>query len=51
MSYVGNAEPIPQTEEGISEVSWKNEKEIMADVFPMTFENIKLILKDFWNLN
>ena len=51
VSYIGDAEPIPQTEEGISEVSWKNEKEIMADVFPITFENIKLILKDFWNLN
>ena len=51
VSYVGNAEPIPQTEEGISEVSWKNDKEIMDFVFPMTFENIKLILNDFWNLN
>lgn len=49
--YVGNAEPIPQVEEGISEVAWKDKKQIMADVFPMTFENIKLILNDYWNLN
>jgi hypothetical protein len=48
---MGNAEPIPQVEEGISEVSWKDKKQIMADVFPMTFENIKLILNDYWNLN
>lgn len=51
ISYVGNSAPIPQIEEGISEVSWKNEKEILSEVFPMTFENIKLILKDFWNLD
>ncbi len=49
VTYVGNSEPIPQIEEGISEVSWKNEKQIIAEVLPMTFENIKLILNDFWN--
>ncbi|MGA9211591.1 NUDIX hydrolase, partial [Kaistella sp.] len=49
ISYAGNSKPIPQIEEGISEVSWKNEKQIIAEVFPMTFENIKLILTDFWN--
>ncbi|QOW10313.1 NUDIX domain-containing protein [Kaistella flava (ex Peng et al. 2021)] len=49
ISYVGNSAPIPQIEEGISEVSWKNEKQIIEEVLPMTFENIKLILKDFWN--
>ncbi|MDQ0477167.1 NUDIX hydrolase [Chryseobacterium sp. MDT2-18] len=49
VSYIGTSDPVPQTEEGISEVSWKNEKQIIAEVFPMTFENIKLILNDFWN--
>ena len=49
VTYVGDSEPIPQTEEGISEVTWKDEKEIIADVFPNTFENIKLILNEWWN--
>ncbi|WHF51741.1 NUDIX domain-containing protein [Chryseobacterium gotjawalense] len=48
VSYLGTSDPVPQIEEGISEVSWKNEKQIIAEVFPMTFENIKLILNDFW---
>lgn len=48
--YVGDAEPIPQIEEGISEVSWKSEEEIINEVLPMTFENIKLILNDYWKL-
>jgi 8-oxo-dGTP pyrophosphatase MutT (NUDIX family) len=51
VSYIGNAKPIPQTEEGISEVSWKNKQQIMEQVFPMTFKNIILILNDYWNLN
>jgi ADP-ribose pyrophosphatase YjhB (NUDIX family) len=51
VSYVGNEAPVPQIEEGISEVCWKNENEITNEVFPMTFENIKLILNDYWNLN
>ena len=50
ITYIGNSAPIPQIEEGISEVSWKNKKKILSEVFPMTFENIKLILQDFWNL-
>ena len=45
--YNGSAEPKPQTEEGISEVAWKNESQIEADVLPMTFQNIKLILNDY----
>ena len=49
VNYIGNSTPIPQVEEGISEVSWKNEKQIITEVWPMTFENIKLILNDFWN--
>ena len=51
VSYVGNSDPVPQIEEGISEVSWKNEDQIIAEVIPMTFENIKLILYEFWGKN
>ena len=51
MNFVGHETPVPQIEEGISEVSWKNREEIMSDVFPMTFKNIKLILNDYWDLN
>ncbi len=51
MNFVGYETPVPQIEEGISEVSWKNREEIMSDVFPMTFKNIKLILNDYWDLN
>ena len=48
MNYVGNETPKPQTEEGITAVSWKNKEEIMKEVFPKTFNNIKLILNDYW---
>ena len=48
MSYVGNETPKPQAEEGITAVSWKNKEEIMNEVFPKTFNNIKLILNDYW---
>jgi hypothetical protein len=51
MTYVGNSQPIPQKEEGISEVSWKNEEMINNEVMRMTFENIRLILDNYWNLN
>ena len=51
MTYVGNSQPIPQKEEGISEVSFKNEEMIKNEVIRMTFENIRLILDDYWNLN
>lgn len=51
MTYVGNSQPIPQKEEGISEVSFKNEEMINNEVMRMTFENIRLILDNYWNLN
>ncbi|MEC5158781.1 NUDIX hydrolase [Chryseobacterium sp. MP_3.2] len=51
MKYFGKEELKPQTEEGISEVVWKNRAQITSEVFPMTFENIKLILNDCWNLH
>ncbi|UJF29092.1 NUDIX domain-containing protein [Kaistella sp. 97-N-M2] len=51
INYLGDETPIPQIEEGISEVSWKNADAISTDVLPMTFNNIKLILDDYWVLN
>lgn len=49
VSYVGSNAPVPQTEEGISEVVWKNKSQIESEVLPMTFENIKLTLENYWN--
>lgn len=46
MKYVGDGEPKPQIEEGITQAVWKNEDEIFRDVFPSTFKNIKLILNE-----
>ena len=51
MFYRGNEEPKPQIEEGISAVSWKNISQIEEEVMPMTFNNIKIILNEYWNLN
>lgn len=51
MEYTGTKQPVPQTEEGITEVSWKNKNNITTEVFPMTFENIKLILNEYWSEN
>lgn len=50
MTYVGNETPQPQTEEGITAVSWKNKDAIANEVFPQTFNNIKLILNDYWEV-
>lgn len=47
MRYRGTKEPIPQVEEGINEVSWKNTTEIERDVLPSTFKNIILILDNY----
>ncbi|SEG56129.1 NUDIX domain-containing protein [Halpernia humi] len=46
MFYNGNEMPMPQIEEGINEVSWKNTAQISQDVLPKTFQNIKLILQE-----
>ncbi|WP_304344136.1 NUDIX hydrolase [Chryseobacterium koreense] len=48
MKFVGEESPVPQIEEGISQVSWKNKSQIEDDVFQRTFKNIKLILNDYW---
>ena len=46
MFYKGNKIPVPQIDEGINEVSWKNSSAIKNDVLPKTFRNIKLILEE-----
>src|SRR5690606_35875177 len=49
MNLDGEDTSKPQTEEGITEVAWKNYSQIKNEVFPNTFKNIKLIIKEFWN--
>ena len=49
MNFDGEDTSKPQTEEGITEVAWKNYSQIENEVFPNTFKNIKLIIKEFWN--
>ncbi|AZI66336.1 NUDIX domain-containing protein [Kaistella daneshvariae] len=51
VEYVGDKAPVPQTEEGISEVCWKNEEEIKNTVWGNTFQNIKLIINQYWSLS
>jgi 8-oxo-dGTP pyrophosphatase MutT (NUDIX family) len=51
VEYVGDKAPVPQTEEGISEVCWKNEEEIKNTVWGNTFQNIKLIINQYWGLS
>lgn len=49
MSFEGEDTSKPQIEEGITEVAWKNSSLIESEVFPNTFKNIKLIIKEFWS--
>lgn len=49
MNFDGEDTSKPQIEEGITEVAWKNTHQIEDEVFPSTFKNIKLIIKEFWN--
>lgn len=44
MEFLGTKEAKPQVEEGITEVSWKNDQDIENQVFKNTFQNIHLIL-------
>ena len=46
MKYIGNETPKPQIEEGITKVDWIAVNHIKNKVFPNTFNNIKLILKE-----
>lgn len=50
MNFNGEDTSTPQIEEGITEVAWKNTSQIENEVFPSTFQNIKLIVKEFWDL-
>lgn len=49
MNFNGEDTSKPQTEEGITEVAWKSITQIENEVFPSTFQNIKLIVKEFWD--
>jgi len=49
MNFNGEDTSKPQIEEGITEVAWKNTSQIEEEVFPSTFKNIKLIVKEFWD--
>ncbi|AZA84682.1 NUDIX hydrolase [Chryseobacterium lactis] len=49
MFFDGEDTSKPQIEEGITEVAWKDISQIENEVFPSTFKNIKLIVKEFWN--
>ncbi len=49
MNFNGEDTSTPQIEEGITEVAWKNTAQIESEVFPSTFQNIKLIVKEFWD--
>lgn len=46
MFYKGEAPPVPQIEEGITHVDWKNKDQIRHEVLPNTFKNIQLILSE-----
>lgn len=48
MNFDGEDTSKPQQEEGITEVAWKDKVQIENEVFPGTFQNIKLIIKEFW---
>ncbi|MCW3170137.1 NUDIX domain-containing protein [Chryseobacterium sp. 09-1422] len=49
MNFDGEDTSKPQLEEGITEVAWKNISQIESEVFPNTFKNIQLIIKEFWD--
>ncbi|MCL8538731.1 NUDIX domain-containing protein [Chryseobacterium gallinarum] len=49
MNFNGEDTSKPQIEEGITEVAWKTIPQIESEVFPSTFQNIKLIVKEFWD--
>jgi 8-oxo-dGTP pyrophosphatase MutT (NUDIX family) len=49
MNFSGEDTSKPQIEEGITEVAWKNTSRIEEEVFPSTFKNIELIIKEFWS--
>lgn len=46
MNYTGTETPIPQEEEGITQVKWMGEQEMEETVYNNTFQNIRLILDE-----
>ena len=46
MDFTGTEQPSPQTEEGISQVRWMSRAQIADEVFPTTFQNIRLIISE-----
>lgn len=46
MKNEGNETPIPQIEEGITDVQWLSEEDIYFKVLPNTFKNIQLVLTE-----
>lgn len=50
MKKTGDHVAKPQIEEGISEIRWMNLQEIQDIAFQNTFKNIKLILKEYFDL-
>ncbi|WP_407534356.1 NUDIX hydrolase [Elizabethkingia miricola] len=50
MRHQGNQQPLPQEIEGITKAEWKPQGDIKAEVFPNTFQNIRLILDEALDL-
>ncbi|MDV3539009.1 NUDIX hydrolase [Elizabethkingia anophelis] len=50
MRHHGNQQPLPQEIEGITKAEWKLQSDIKTEVFPNTFQNIRLILDEALDL-
>lgn len=50
MRHHSNQQPLPQEIEGITKAEWKPQSEIKTEVFPNTFQNIRLILDEALDL-
>jgi len=50
MHHHSNQQPLPQEIEGITKAEWKPQSEIKTEVFPNTFQNIRLILDEALDL-
>ena len=51
MRHHGNQQPLPQEIEGITKAEWKLQSDIKTEVFPNTFQNIRLILDEALDRN
>ncbi|WKS94318.1 NUDIX hydrolase [Riemerella columbina] len=51
MKHLGNEQPIPQQEEGISKVEWLPYKKVQESIYPKTFKNIQEVLNLYFKLN